>query len=194
MLAFCGNFVLKSAFSLIFSHGDPMADEPARLHQEITAAKRLREDLAQFFEDDPQLAADMIEGETNLNEAILAACDLFHRDKCAVEAIEAHIQAMEARKERIKKRIDGIRVLVGVALEQAGRKSVETALGTATLKSVPRSLIVRSEDEPDIPLDYWKMAKPSLDRKRLLADLKSGKTIKGACLSNGGQTVAFTFK
>lgn len=171
-----------------------MADETAKLYQEINAAKRLREDLASLMGDDPDLARDVVEGETDLNEAMLEAVDLFCRDKVAIDAIKAHIQLMETRMARLEKRQETIRVLVGVALEQAGRKSVETALGTASLRNTPPSLIVKSEDEADIPTKYWKQGKPTLDKKRLAADLKAGDTVKGARMSNGGVTVAFLFK
>jgi hypothetical protein len=171
-----------------------MADETLRLHQEIGAAKRLRENLASLFEDDPELARDSIEGETNLNEAIQEAVDLYCADKTRVEAIAEHIKLMETRKARLEKRMETTRSMICVALDQAGKKKVETALGTATLKNTPRQLQVHPEDEPFIPTKYWRTGKPSLDKKKLKADLEAGETIKGAQLDNGGQTVQITFK
>lgn len=168
--------------------------ETFALDREITAAKLLLAALADIIEGDDQLKTDMLEAETEINEAILRATDLYCRDKCSVEAIEEHIKMMESRKARLKKRMENTRVLVGVALETCGRKRIETALGCATLKPTPRKIVVDPDREHLIPLDYWKRSDPSLDKKKLTEDLKSGKVIDGAHLDNGGVCVAFTFK
>jgi len=171
-----------------------MADENLRLHQEIAAAKRLRENLAALFEDDEELAVNSIEGETNLNEAIQEAVNLYCTDKTRVEAIAEHIKLMEARKARLEKRMEVTRAAVCVALEQAGKKTVETALGTATLKNTPPQLKLDPEDEADIPTRFWRAGKPSLDKKALKKALEEGEKIKGARLDNGGQSIQITFK
>lgn len=171
-----------------------MADDNHALHQQIVAARRLRESLASLFEDDPELAADSVEGETNLNEAMQQAVERYCADKVACDAIDEHIKLMQARKARLEKRMEVTRAMVAVALEQAGKKTVETALGTATLKNTPPQLVVDTEHEADIPTKFWRHGKPSLDRKALKAALDAGERIKGARLSNGGASVAFNFK
>lgn len=168
--------------------------ETFALDREITAAKLLLSALADIIEGDDQLKADMLEAETEINEAITRATDLYCRDKCSVEAIEEHIKLMESRKHRLKKRMEMTRVLVGQALETCGRKSVETPLGCATLKPTPQKVCIDEENEHQIPVEYWKRGDPTLDKNKLKADLKSGKEIPGARLDNGGSTVAFTFR
>lgn len=171
-----------------------MADETHRLHQEIQAARRLRENLASLMEDDPQLIADSLEGETNIHEAIEAAVTLYFNDNAFITAIDNQIAVLETRKNRLKKRTEVIRAMVCVALDQAGKKTVETALGTATLKNTPRQLLLDPDQQSEIPLEYWKAGEPKLDKKKLKADIETGKTVKGATLSNGGQSIQFSFK
>jgi hypothetical protein len=171
-----------------------VSSENFRLDREIDAAKLLRTSLADLIADDESVAADLIEGQTNLNEAIQSATNLFCQDKCAVDAIEEHIKMMETRKARLKKRMEMTRVLVATALELAGKKSVETALGTATLKATARKLVIDTERESEIPVEYWKRGDPTLDKKKITEDLKNGKDIKGARLDNGGIAVQFSFR
>lgn len=171
-----------------------MSNENFKLNREIDAAKLLRTSLADILADDPEFAADVVLGETNLNEAIQTAVVRYCEDKCTAEAIGEHIKTLEARKARLEKRMEMTRTLVGVALDQAGRKSVETPLGTATLKNVAPSLMIDKEREGDIPSKYWKRGDPKLDRKALKDDLKAGEKIDGARLDNGGATVQFSFR
>ncbi len=171
-----------------------MSKENFKLDREIDAAKLLRASLADILEGDEQLSADTVEGQTNINEAIQAAAVLYCQDKVAVEAIKAHVAIMQARSARLKRRMEMTRTLVATALEVAGRKSVETALGNATLRHVAPGVIIDKEREDDIPLEYWGRGDPVLDKKKLKDDLESGKQIKGARLDNGGMTVTFTFR
>ena len=171
-----------------------MSGENFRLDREIDAAKLLRASLADILADDPELAADMVLGETNLNEAIQGAVTRYCEDKCAAEAIAEHIKILQARQARLEKRMEMTRTLVGVALDQAGRKSVDTPLGTATLKSVPPKLIIDADREGDIPSKFWKRGDPKLDKKALKDAIKGGEKIDGARLDNGDSCVVFTFR
>lgn len=171
-----------------------MSNENFKLDREIDAAKLLLTSLADILEGDEQFAADLIEGETSLNEAIQSAVELYCRDKTFCDAIDIQISLLETRKARLEKRMSMTRVLVGTALDVAGKKKVETPLGTATMKATQASLILDDEEEHLIPTEYWKRSDPKLDRAAIKADLKKGKAIPGARLSNGGSTVQFTFK
>jgi|SRR5688572_22771912 len=171
-----------------------MTRESLDLDKEITAAKLLRINLGDLIADDEELAVDMVLAETGLNEAIQAAVELYCRDKTSVDGINTHIGMMEARRDRIARRMERLRALVQVAMEQAGRKSIETALGTATLKTLPPKVIVDPERESEIPSRFWKRADPKLDLKALKQELKDGAKIDGARLDNGGGTVAFSFR
>ncbi len=158
------------------------------LHRQTEAAKALRANLKDIIGDDESLAADLVEGETDIHEAIQAAIALVTQDELHAKAISDHIQALETRKHRLTERAKVTRTAIAAAMDQAGKKKLETPLGTVSVRAVPPS--VQITEEAEIPTEFWKQPEPSLDKKALLSALKDKKTIPGATLSNGGQTIA----
>jgi hypothetical protein len=166
--------------------------EPSRvshtLYRETEAAKTLRAQLADIIAGDDELAADAVEGETNLNEAIEAAVQMLADDMAAIKGINDYIEKFTARKERIKQRIEHMRTALGVALEQAGKKRFDHPAVTLSLRAVAPSVSVTNE--ADIPSAFWKAGEPKLDKRAVLATLKEKKPVPGAQLSNGGTSLA----
>lgn len=171
-----------------------MSNENFKLNREIDAAKLLRTSLADILADDPEFAADVVLGETNLNEAIQTATALYCQDKVAVDAIKAHVAVMQARADRLKRRMEMTRTLVATALDVAGRKKVETPLGNAALRPTQPRLIIDPDKEASIPLDYWKRGDPILDKEKLKTAVGSGEKVDGVRLSEAGISVTFTFR
>jgi len=168
-----------------------MADANHRLHKEIIAAKTLLAQLADIIGDDKEFAADVVEAETSLNEAIDAVVQRLVDDVAAVKGLETMIADFARRKDRIAARIDNMRTALCVALEQSGKKKIEHPAVTLSLRSVPAS--VQVTEESAIPSAYWKTPEPKLDKQALLKalkDLKPDEKIPGATLSNGGVCVA----
>ena len=163
-------------------------DAAHNLHLQTEAAKALRANLKDIIAGDETLAADMVEGETSINEAIHAAVALVSQDETHIKAIDEHIKALEGRKHRLSERAKMTRTAIAAAMDQAGKKKVDTALGTVSVRSIPPS--VQVTEEAEIPTEFWKQPEPKLDKKALLAALKDKQTIPGATLSNGGQTIA----
>ena len=163
-------------------------DAAHNLHIQTEAAKALRANLKDIIGDDESLAADMVEGQTDINEAIQAAVALVSQDETHARAIDDHIKALETRKHRLSERARMTRTAIAIAMDQAGKKKVETALGTVSVRAVPPS--VQITEEAEIPTEFWKQPEPRLDKKALLSALKNKKIIPGATLSNGGQTIA----
>ena len=59
---------------------------------------------------------------------------------------------------------------------------------TASVRPVAPGLVVSNETL--IPPDYWVPQPPKLNRQELISILKSGTTVPGAGLSNGGSTLS----
>lgn len=157
------------------------------LARETEAARVLRENLADIIQDDED-AADFVEGQTSLVEAIELAVKQTGEDESAIEAIDSYVAKLKSRKDRLKSRIETMRAAIGVAMDQASQKKIETPYGTVTRKKVTQSAIVT--DEASIPSKYWVTPDPKLDKAALAADLRAGEKVEGATLSNGGETVA----
>lgn len=160
------------------------------LRRETEAAKTLRAQLRDIIGDDQELAADMVEAETDLHEAIGDAIGFLVSDSAAIIGLDDMIKKLKARQDRIAARIETMRVALSVALTQAGRKTFEHPCATISLKAVPAKVIVT--DETVIPSKYWKM-EPKLDKQAIKSDLKDKQDIPGTQLSNGGETIQVRF-
>lgn len=158
------------------------------LHMETEAAKTLIAHLHDLRADDEDTVRDSIEGETNLHEAIADAVRQIGEDEAAIASLTDYIAALSARKDRLKERVETTREAIAVSMGLAHLKTMETPYGTVTLRRTPQSLVV--VDETAIPYEYWKPQPPKLDRSGLLKALKEKRTIPGAELSNGGETIS----
>lgn len=165
-----------------------MPDLEHNIHRQTEAAKSLLSSLRdQGVDDDAELVADAIEGETNLVEAIEAA--LAQIDECdvLVTGLKAKEAEFEARRKTVEKRAERIRTLIEQAMLATDQLSMK--LPTATLSLTKRAAALIVTDEADIPAKYWveqPRPAPKLDKKALTADLREAKAaIPGATLDNG---------
>lgn len=162
------------------------------LHREIEAAKTLKAQLHDLIGGDEQVMADVVEGETNLNEAIDEVVSHLVQDYAALRGLDSMMEDLSKRRERIKQRIDNIRTMIAVALDQAGKKKVEHPAVTLSIRAVAPSVVV--VDEAQIPSKFWKPADPKLDKKAVLEHLKNSELIPGTTLNNGSTTLAVSWR
>jgi hypothetical protein len=158
------------------------------LNAQIYAAKVLVGELFPMLENDDALRHDMIEGSTDLHEAIRHALARVVEVRALSAGIDATINVLEERKRRFTAQEERIRVALQTAMEIAGLPKMETPLGTVSSRAVPSSLLVTNE--ADIPAQFWKPQPPKLDKVLLKGALSAGEPVPGATLSNGGSTIA----
>ena len=164
-----------------------MNDTPHQLHKAIRAAEVLKQTLRDIAGDDVDAIRDTIEGETNLHDLIAKTCENIVIDGGMVTGLGDVMKSLADRKDRIEKRIASMRIACLKAMEIAELSSLETLTGTLTRKTLPPSVII--SDEAVIPSQFWKPSDPRLDKKAILAALKTGEAIPGCELSNGGETL-----
>ncbi len=143
--------------------------------------------IAELQGDDDALRHDMIEGETDLFEAIEAA--LAEIDECDVVAAgckEKEAQFAE-RRRRSDARADRLRGRIEQAMCIAELPSVKLAGATLSLKAVPPKPIY--EDEAAIPSEFWRQPDPVLDKKKIADAMKDGRTIPGVSMTNGSSAL-----
>jgi hypothetical protein len=168
-----------------------MSDSSHELYKETQAAKALLANLKDIIGEDAEFAADIVDGETNLNEAIDAAVRQLIDDNAASRGLGLMITDLEARRQRIDRRIANFRTAIACAMEQAGRKKIEHHAVTLTLKAVAPSVTVT--DEALIPSKYFLAQDPKLSKKAVLEALKAKEEVPGATLNNGGSTLQARF-
>lgn len=181
-----------------------MSDAEHALTKQVQAAKALRESLKLVVGDDVETLADMIEGETDLREAIGEVDKSIIEDELLVAGLGSMIDDLGKRRGRIEERIGRKRAAIEQAMQIGEVKRIELPTGTLTLKDVPPK--VEIYEEANIPAKYWKAQDPRLDKAALGKDLKDIAAavkaaekanadlpeiteIPGARLGNGGITI-----
>jgi len=139
--------------------------------KEAEAAKALREGVIALAGDDEDFLADMVEGETNLFEAIDGLLIGIANDTAMIMGLNSVMSNMDARKDRFEARIEQRRALIEQAMSIAEIPKVERAIATVSLGLRAPKVIIT--DEALIPADYWKPADPTLDKKALGDALKA---------------------
>lgn len=160
------------------------------LFAQTAAAKNLLAQYATILGEDDVAKSDLVEGETNLHEAIeRAAVRIIEID--ALEAsLKDVISGAQKRLKRLQDQRDLLRTSMAVALEVAGQKRIETAIATISLRPVPAK--VEITDEAAIPSQFWTRAEPTINKRAVLQALKEEQVVPGAVLGNGGATVSVT--
>jgi hypothetical protein len=168
-----------------------MTDARHDLYRETKAAEALRANFADIIGDEEETAADLVEGQTDLNEAIDTVVEQLVRYTAHVHGLNEYIDKLTARKGRLLQSIDNMRTALAAAMEQAGRKKIDHPVVTLSLRRVAPSVTVT--DEAAIPSKFFKPQEPKLDKRAVLAALKDKEDVPGATLNNGGQTLALSW-
>jgi hypothetical protein len=158
------------------------------LYQQTIAARNLLLTYQDILSGDDEATASAIEGETNLREAIGSALARHIELNGLVSGIEVIAGGLAARKSRLVAQMETLRTAIMVAMEAGRMPKIETPLGVISLRKVAPKVIITNE--ADIPVTFWKPQDPKLDKAAVAAALKSGETVAGAEMSNGGTTIA----
>ncbi len=154
---------------------------------QMEAAKALLTNLRQQgADDDADLVADSLEGETNLLEALDAALSEIDECEILIAGLDEKIKAFDTRKKQQKDRAERIRALIEQALITTEQVSLKLASATLSLSKRAPQLVVTNE--ADIPSRFWveqERPAPKLDKKALADVLKADEIIPGAMLDNG---------
>lgn len=154
------------------------------LSREAEAARDL---LAQLASDDETLCQDMVEGETGLLEALTAAVAALDDAEAQIAGCKDREDVFKVRRAAAERRRDRIRALIEQAILRADMQGVRLPVATLTVQATKPAPIY--DDEAAIPARFWKAGIPTLDKAAIKDALKSGETIPGVSLTNGGVTL-----
>lgn len=155
-----------------------------RIGDELFDALKIREALEG---EDPQLVLDMIEGSTNLQEAVCVVAEEIGEDEILLVGLKAHIAKLTERKSRIEKSIEDRRNIILSAMDRADIPTIKSP--TATLTKRPTAAKVVVTDESLVPARFFIPQDPKLDKEALTEAVKAlgpEESIPGAAMSNGG--------
>lgn len=135
------------------------------------------------YPDDPELLADMIEGETDLHEWLAWIEGKRLHDAEQLAGIDAVASDLAARKKRIKSRLDAFRQMGTEMLHLAGIGAVELPTATWSPTQVKPKRIVTDVDA--LPDDCVRIErKPDMKAINALPECPPGVT-----MDNGRQSV-----
>jgi uncharacterized protein YjiS (DUF1127 family) len=133
------------------------------------------------LEHDDVLRADMLEGETSLNDVIDLLLRKIKEAQTLSNAVTDEMGMLAERQTRFELRALNLRKAIFHMLEDAGLKKLERPRGTVSIASGrPRVIIT---DENALPEDFVR-TKREPDKRRIETYLKAGETVPGATFSN----------
>ncbi|MEJ8476435.1 siphovirus Gp157 family protein [Roseibium algae] len=171
-------------------------NEASQVFRQTLAAKELLKNVQGLIGDDEQAKTDVIEGETNLFEAIKSAVDAMDECDLLLDGIKSKAEVLEVRKHQTETRRDRLKANIEQALMTLELDApIRLPTMTLTLRKTPRKIVVT--DEALIPSKFWKKKPapaPALDKKALTDALKDEAKIPGAELDNGGLAISIRRK
>lgn len=158
-----------------------MPDTAVTEHQafkEATALESLMADFKDMVADDPDLALDLAEGQTNAMEIIdaLVIADALDAELCAGAKTAKKI--IEERAKRFEVRIERRRAIIERFLLIMEQKKLERPAATITLATRP--LKVEVTDESALSAEYFVTPPPALDKKKLTDAVKAIMALRDA--------------
>lgn len=166
------------------------------LRRETEAVKLLVVGLRELgLNDDDELKADSIEGETNLREAVAWALNQIDENDALVLGLKLKEAQFADRRHRLGEQSERLRALIEQALVASEAESLRLATGTLSLRKNRPAIVVDSE--ADIPSEFFTpvpQPPPLLDKEALRAALAAGRDVPGARLTNGSLSLAIRRK
>lgn len=141
--------------------------------------------------DDEQLRADVLEGETNLDEVLERLWQIECDSKGMIAAISERQKDLQARKKRFEHRIEVMRGLMLSILNRAKLSKRELTEFTVSRRAGLTG--VHIEDANAIPRQLCKVTY-SPDKTAIRKQLDEGELVPGAILVTGPETVTVRTK
>lgn len=153
----------------------------------VTAHNQIKARLLEQFPDladDEQALLDTLDGESNLDRAVVAVFESALDDEGRASVIADRLDALAERRSRFQDRAKAKRNVIVSAMEDAGVKKIEAPEVTLSLRQAPASVVIT--DEAAIPAAFVETEiVKKLDKAAIKAALNEG-PVPGAALSNGG--------
>lgn len=169
-----------------------------QLQASARTAGILRAELLKRFPElgeDEQTLLDSLEGMSDIKEQIAYVAESVEADDYLAAAIGVHIARLSQRATRLEHRAEKKRDAILSAMMEAGIPKLQ--LPTVTLSQVQNPPSVVITDETKVTDEYKVFPdppEPRIDKKTILADLKSGKQLDFAVLSNPSKRLGWYSK
>lgn len=148
-------------------------------------AQQIANVMAMLPDDDEQLRADTVEGETDLHEFVARILAWIEEDEGDVNALDAQIDVRKLRQDRAKARIAKKRDMIQSLMEMAKLDKLALPEATVSIREIAPKVIF---PQPDLVPDAYCKFDRKLDREKLKAVDPSN--LPGwATMDNGGRSL-----
>jgi hypothetical protein len=148
--------------------------------------------LSDYPQADEDTLKDTLEGITDLHEMIAAVIRSALVDEALHTGLRSRLDDMKQRLARLEERGAKKRQLALETMNEVGLTKLQQPDFTASTRAGSPCLVVIAEEA--IPVTYWLPQPPKLDRQALLGELKRGRDVPGAQLSNSKPILAVRTK
>jgi Siphovirus Gp157 len=152
----------------------------------IIDATAIVQSLRAAGEDDEQLIADMVEGETDFHGFMQWLLNKERDEDMLQDGIFNRIKALQERKAASVARKERFRAAMLDALNTVGIAKVTLPEATISRIAVKPSVVIT--DEALLPESCIRI-KREADKTAIKKEIDAGNTVAGATLSNGGETI-----
>lgn len=158
----------------------------------LLAAEDVAREINLLLAEYPQLASDedlmrdTLEGNTRFNEIMDRLLLEMRDNETLAEATSQRIGKLRERQTRMTHRVQFYRALMHRLLTLTGLKSVALSEAKVSVcKSQDKVIIV----DESVITDEYMITKKEPNKTAIKKALKEGKSVSGAVLSNGGETI-----
>ncbi len=155
---------------------------------DIEPIRRFAEELRAACPDDADLIADMLEGETDLHEILGRLLRADAEAGAFADANKALAKTYSERASAATDRSARLRSAMQKLIEATGLRKIQHEYGTLSLRAVaPRPVF--TGDPAELPDDLRRVT-IAADMTAIKDALKAGRTVPGAHMGNGGETIS----
>ena len=112
-------------------------------------------------EDDPELLADMIDGELSVDSFVSKLVTMICEDESNCLGLKTYMRKVGDRKKRLENRANRLRVLLASVVANLPSRKFRNQLASVRAFDIEPSVVI--DEEADIPTKFWKQVDPVVD-------------------------------
>lgn len=141
--------------------------------------------------EDEQFRADVLEGETNIQDVLTRLVNVSRDAETMAEAVKARKQEIGERQNRFERKAEAARKLILSVMEKADLPKIQLTEATLSMRVLPPAPIVQDADA--LPDNCVRIERKP-DMKAIKAELEGGREVPGIAMSNGRPSLTIRTK
>ena len=165
------------------------------LDRHTITAKGLADALRERgFDDDEELIADAIEGETDAMEAVSRLLRWMNERQATAQSLKALEADYAARRKRFEEAIKTARGALARFMDETGLPKIERPEATLSMRKGAPSVIYPADLDPETLPEQFRRWTCDADKAAIKEAMLAGEEVPGLTLSNGETTLAVRVK